>query len=104
MNANESRQKAEERRLELGRQQWKRIIDAINKAINIPTEETVFYEDITSENLNTLRENGYTVTKEGGRLGLSNYRITWRHVQTEDKEKKGTTYYPGGISINHQSL
>jgi hypothetical protein len=101
MNANQSKQKTDERRLELGRQQLNRIIDTINKAIKRPAEETVFFETITPENLSLLRSSGYTVTKEGGRQGENNHRISWRSGQTSDINTFDTTYYPGGL-INPQ--
>jgi hypothetical protein len=101
MNANEAKQKTEERRLELGRQQLIRIIDTINKAIKRPAEETVFFETITPENLSILRSSGYTVTKEGGRQCEHNHRISWRSGQISDIDTFVTTYYPGGL-INPQ--
>lgn len=97
MNANEAKQKSEERRLELSRQQFIRIKDAINKAVNIPAEETVFFEVITPENINLLRSLNYSVLKEGGRLGSDNYRISWRSVSPDDINSFDTTYYPGGL-------
>lgn len=104
MNANESRQKAEERRLELSKQQWSRIIKEIINAIKLPAEEVVFHENISPENIQKLREADYTLSREGGRQGDYSYRISWKHIRPEDDESDGTTYYPGGISTNHPPL
>lgn len=105
MNANESRQKSEERRLELSKQQWSRIKKAILNAIKVPAEEVVFHENISPENIQKLREANYRLSREGGRQGDYSYRISWKHIRPEDDDdSSGNTYYPGGISTNHPPL
>lgn len=104
MDAQQSKQKAEARRLELGRQQLVRIKHSIDMAINIPAEETVFFETITPENLSILDEAGYSLRKEGGRLGEYSYRISWSGGTELKEDPFDTTYYPGGMSTEHPPL
>ena len=104
MKASDARTSSDQKQLDLVKQQMKPIQNAINGAIKKSLYEVMIYETIFSENLTVLKDDGFQVSRRGGRQGENNLLIDWHTPAPPEDNTQTNFYYPGGITPEHPPL
>lgn len=82
MDAEEAKRLTDAKNAQLSKQQMIRIHANIKKAIDSGRTGIMIHESIREDNLEWLHENGYKAQMYGGRLGESNYWVSWKKPYT----------------------
>lgn len=104
MKASDARTSSDQKHLDLVKQQMKRIQNAINGAIKKSLYQVMIYETIFSENLTVLKDDGFQVSRRGGRQGENNWLIDWHAATPPADNTHINFYYPGGTPTEHPPL